>query len=60
MTLPLLLSAWRTGPALLKFGIVALATLLGSFGLSKYVVKPYPQWVVVGLIGLNFALAVAT
>jgi hypothetical protein len=60
MTLPLLLSTWTAGPTLLKFGIVALATLLGSLGLSKCVVKPYPRWVVIGLVGLNILLAVAT
>ena len=57
MTLPLLLSTWG-GPALVKFGIVALATILLSFGVSKYIVKPYPRFVVMGLVGLNVLLAV--
>ena len=59
MTLPLLLSSW-SGPALAKFGIVVLATILSSFGISKYVVKPYPRLVVIGLVGLNVLLAVVT
>jgi hypothetical protein len=56
MTLPLLLSTWGS-PTLVKFGIVALATILLSFGASKYIVKPYPRAVVVGLVGLNVLLA---
>jgi hypothetical protein len=57
MTLPLLLSAWVGGPVLVKFGVVALTTILLSFGISKYVVKPYPRFVVIGLVGLNVLLA---
>ncbi len=57
MALPLLLSALG-GPALVKFGIVALATILLSFGVSKTIVKPYPRLVVIGLVGLNLLLAV--
>lgn len=60
MTLPLLLSAWVGGPALVKFGIVALSTLLLSYGISKYVIKRYPRFVVIGLVGLNVLLAVVT
>lgn len=56
MTLPLLLSAWGS-PALVKFGIVALATILLSYGASKTIVKPYPRFVVIGLVGLNVLLA---
>ena len=58
MTLPLLLSAWVGGPVLVKFGIVALATVLLSYGISKYVIKQYPRFVVIGLVGLNVLLAV--
>jgi hypothetical protein len=58
MTLPLLLSAWVGGPALVKFGIVALSTILLSYGISKYVIKPHPRIVVLGLVGLNILLAV--
>jgi len=60
MLLPLLLSAWVGGSVLVKFGIVALATVLLSYGVSKYVIKPYPRFVVIGLVGLNVLLAVVT
>jgi hypothetical protein len=60
MTLPLLLSGWEAGASLVKFGIVALATLLLSYGTSKYVIKPFPRIVVVGLVVLNVLLAVVT
>jgi hypothetical protein len=60
MTLPLLLSAWVAGPLLVKFGIVALSTVLLSYGISKYVIKQFPRFVVIGLVGLNALLAVAT
>ena len=56
MALPLLLSTWVGGPVLIKFGIVALVTILLSFGISKYIVKPYPRFVVIGLVGLNAML----
>jgi hypothetical protein len=57
MTLPLLLSTWAGGPALVKFGIVALTTILLSYMISKFIVKPFPRYVVIGLIGLNILLA---
>jgi len=57
MTLPLLLSPWGGAPVLIKFGIVAFATILLSYGISKYIVKPYPRLVVIGLIGMNILLA---
>lgn len=40
MTLPLLLSSWTGGPVLLKFTIVAVITILASFGISRYIMKP--------------------
>jgi len=60
MTLPLLLSAWVGGPVLVKFGIVALVTVLLSYGISKYVIKQYPRFVVIGLVDLNVLLVVVT
>jgi len=60
MTLPLLLSAWLGSPILVKFGIVALSTVLLSYGISKYVIKHFPRLVVIGLVGLNVLLAVIT
>jgi hypothetical protein len=60
MMLPLLLSGWTGGPALVKFGIVALSTVLLSFVTSKLLVRRFPRWVVIGLVGLNTLLAIAT
>jgi hypothetical protein len=60
MTLPLLLSAWLGSPTMVKFGIVALSTVLLSYGMSKYVIKNFPRLVVIGLVGLNVLLAVIT
>lgn len=60
MTLPLLLSTWVGGSALFKFGTVALSTVLLSYGFSRYVVRPFPRFVVIGLFGLNALLAVVT
>ncbi len=60
MTLPLLLSAWRGGSALVKFGTVALSTVLLSYGFSRYVTKPFPRLVVIRLVGLNVLLALTT
>jgi len=56
MMLPLLLSAWVGGSALVKFGTVALSTVLLSYGFSRYVARPFPRFVVIGLVGLNVLL----
>ena len=58
MTLPLLLSGWIGAPSLIKFGTVALATILLSYGISKFAIKPAPRLLLIGLIGFNIALAV--
>jgi glucan biosynthesis protein C len=58
LTLPLLLSVWAGGTALVKFGIVSLLTILLSYGVSHYVIRPYPRLVVIGLGGLSVLLAV--
>jgi len=60
MTLPLLLSAWSEGPVLLKFSIVALLTVLLSYGASRYIIKPYPRLVATGLVGLSVLMALFT
>jgi hypothetical protein len=60
MTLPLLLSAWAEGPALAKVGIVALSTVLLSYGISRWVVRRHPRLVAIGLVALNVLLAVVT
>ena len=60
MTVPLLLSTWIGGPVFVKFGIVALATMVLSYGVSRYVIKPFPHALVIGLAGLSIILAVVT
>ena len=59
MTLPLVISDWVGVPALVKFGIMALSTILLSYGVSKFVIKPAPRLLPLGLIGLNVLLAIA-
>jgi hypothetical protein len=56
MTLPLLLSAWTGGSALVKFGIVALVTILVSYAASEYIIRPRPRLAVLGLGGLSLLL----
>ena len=41
-----------------KSGIVALLSILLSYGVSRYILKPYPRLVVVALGGLSVLLAV--
>jgi hypothetical protein len=60
LILPLLLGRWTGGPTLAKFGIVSMLTILLSYGFSRYLLKPYPRLVVVGLAGLSILLAVLT
>lgn len=60
MTLPLLLNTGLGSPTLVKFGMVALSTILLSYGISKYVIQHFPRLVVIGLVGLNIFLAVIT
>jgi len=60
MTVPPLLGRWTGGPTMVKFGIVAMLTVLLSYGVSRYILKPYPRLVVVGLGGLSVLLAMFT
>jgi glucan biosynthesis protein C len=60
MTLPPLLGRWTGGPTLLKFGLVALLTFLLSYGASRYLLKPHPRLVAIGLVGVSILLAVLT
>jgi len=60
MTLPLLLSSWAGGPAPVKFVIVSISTIILSYGVSRYLVKPFPRAPIIGLIALSLLLAAAT
>jgi len=58
MTLPLLLSGWVGGNVLVKFGLVSIATIILSYLVSRYMIKPRPRVLVAGLISLNILLVV--
>jgi glucan biosynthesis protein C len=60
MIVPLFLSTWIRGPVFVKFGIVTLATMVLSYGLSRYIIKPFPRAIVVGLIALSIILGEVT
>ncbi len=60
MTMPLILSTWVGGPVLVKFGIVALSTIVLSYAFSRYLIQPFSRLVVVGLTGLNVLLVLIT
>ena len=60
MTIPLFLSTWTEGPVFVKFGIVTVATLLLSHGISRFIVKPFPRFTVIVLVCLSLLLAVGT
>ena len=60
MTLPPLLGRWTGGPTWVKFVLVALLTLLLSYGASRYVLKPHPRLTATGLIGASILLALLT
>lgn len=60
MTLPLLLSAWVGVPVLVRFGFVALATTFLSYVSSRYVLRSFSRFVVIGLVLINILLAAVT
>jgi hypothetical protein len=60
MTLPLLLSTWVEVPVLVRFGVVALSTIFLSYVVSRYVLRSFSRFVLIGLVGLNILLAVVT
>lgn len=47
--LQLLLTGWSDGSVFIKFGIVSLGSILFSYGISQYAIRPYPRWSVVGI-----------
>jgi hypothetical protein len=60
MTLPLLLSNLTTIPTIVKFGIVAVSTVLFSYLISRFVMKPFPKLTIIGVFVLWAILAVVT
>jgi len=57
MTLPPFLGRWTAGSIGAKFGFVALGTIGLSYAFSRYVLKPYPRLVVLGLVAASALLA---
>jgi glucans biosynthesis protein C len=60
MTLPLLLSNLTTAPVIIKFGITAIFTILFSYLISRFVIKPFPKLTIVSIIVLSVILALVT
>ena len=54
----LLLLKWFVIPILIKFGIVTLSTILLSYLISQYAIRPFPKLSVAGMIAL-FVLLIA-
>ncbi|CAB5108726.1 hypothetical protein D3OALGA1CA_3586 [Olavius algarvensis associated proteobacterium Delta 3] len=55
----LVLAGWSDGSVFVKFGIVSAASILASFGISHYALRPYPRLSVVGIYTL-FAITLIT
>ena len=47
--LQLLLTGWTNGQVLIKFGMISLASILISYGISHYAIRPYPRLSVAGI-----------
>jgi hypothetical protein len=44
-----LLTGWADGPVLIKFGIISFASIVISYGISHYVIRPHPRLSVIGI-----------
>lgn len=60
MAFPLFLSRCAELAVPAKFGLVALVTVGVSYGVSRYLIRPFPGAIVIGLIALSIVLSVAT
>ena len=58
--LQLALSYWPGGFVPVKFGIVALVSIAVSYGVSHYLIRPYPKRSVAGIYTLFIAVLVLT
>ena len=47
--LQLVLSFWSGGPALVKFGMIVVASVFISCGISQYALRPHPRLTVIGI-----------
>jgi glucan biosynthesis protein C len=57
MTLPLLLSNLTAIPITVKFGIVSVSTVIFSYLISRFVLKPFPKLTATGVVVLPVILA---
>jgi len=57
--LQLALVSWSGGSVFIKFGIVVSASILISFGISHYMVRPYPRQFIAGLYGIFIAVMIS-
>ncbi len=55
--LQLILAAWPGGPVFIKFAIVSLASIIISYAVSQYALKPYPRLSVMGIYALFLIIA---
>ena len=58
MTLPLLLHNATMIPTMLKFGIVAISTVIFSYLISRFVMKPFPKLTIPGVIAVSVMLSI--
>lgn len=54
----LVLAGWSDGSVFIKFGTVSAVSILASFGISHYALRPYPRVSVIGLYILLFIMLI--
>jgi len=58
MTLPLLLHNLTMIPTMGKFGIVAISTVIFSYLINRFVMKPFPKLMTIGVIAVSVLLSI--
>jgi len=48
----LLMAGWSAGSVFIQFGVVSLGSILLSYTVSNFCLRPYPRWSVVGIYAL--------
>ena len=51
-----MLAGWPDGPVLVKFGIISVAAIVTSYGISNYAIRPYPRLSVIGIYAVFVVL----
>lgn len=57
--LQLLLTEWTDGSVFIKFGMISSGSILISYGISHYAIRPHPRWSVTGIC-LLFIISLLT